>query len=169
MEIISTIILTISVLICQVLAACFIRWYVWRRAKSERFAHNLIIFTCLQAMILIVAVQVNGMFMLANGSNDSDNYYTLIPITISLLLGIMCKEVLTKNYQDKVIEGKPCHFIVTCVLETELYGYAILDGENWLPAKASIVSGKDYEEQQQLVAVICSKCSDDNFVVVRIC
>lgn len=93
-------------------------------------------FSWIQAVFLIAALLVNGIVMDIRG--ESGDYYALIPIIASVLLGIMCREALLKNYQEKVVEGKSCHFMVANVFEKELQGYAILEGNNWLPAKAPI-------------------------------
>ncbi len=67
---------------------------------------------------------VNGIVMDIRG--ESGDYYALIPIICFRFLGIMCREALLKNYQEKVVEGKSCHFMVANVFEKELQGYAIL-------------------------------------------
>lgn len=168
METINTVITAVSIIICLVLIAYFIRWSAWKRVKPAYVRRNVMNFSWIQAVFLIAALLVNGIVMDIRG--ESGDYYALIPIIASVLLGIMCREALLKNYQEKVVEGKSCHFMVANVFEKELQGYAILEGNNWLPAKAPIAPGTfmNYEEHQQMVAVICSGRPGDKFIVVRI-
>ena len=167
METINTIIMTVSSVICLILIACFIRWFGWKRVKPAYVRKNVLNFSWIQAVFLISALLINGIVMDIRG--EAINHYALIPITASFFLGIMCQEALLKNYQEKVVEGKKCHFVVANVLEKELQGYVIFEG-NWLPAKASIAPGTfmNYEEYQQMTAVICSIKPDGKFIVVRV-
>ena len=165
METINSVIMAVSVVICLILTAYLIRWSAWKRIKPGYVQRNILTFTWVQALVLIVAMLFNGI-VLDCGLNG---YYALIPISISVVLGIMCHEVLVKNYRERVVEGKKCFFVVTSVFDEELHGYVILDG-NWLPGKALIAHGtsENYEENQQMTAVVCFGKPDGEFVVVRI-
>lgn len=169
MEMINTIITVVSVMICLVLSAYFIRWSVWKRVKSAHVRRNVMHFSWIQAVFLTVVLLINGIVVNIR-TGESVDHYVLIPISVSVFLGIMCREALLKNYQEKVVEGKSCHFVVASVSEKELQGYAVLEGNNWLLAKAPIAPGTfmNYEEHQQMAAVICSGKPDDKFIVVRI-
>ncbi len=168
METINSVIMVVSIIICLILTAYFIRWSAWKRIKPGYVQRNVLTFSWIQALILTVALLLNGIALDFQGGGFN-GYYALIPIVVSVVLGIICREVLVKNYQEHVVEGKKCFFVVANVFDDELHGYVILDG-NWLPGKTMIAHGtsENYEENQQMAAVVCSGKPDGEFVVVRI-
>lgn len=169
MEIINKVILVTAIAVCLILMAYFIRWTAWKRIKPSYLRRNIVTFGWSQAIILITALAVNNIIIDINGAVGKD-LYALVPIAAALILCLMCRETLIKNFEAGVKSGEKCIFCVANVYERELQGYAVLNGNNWLPAKTEIAYGtaKEYEEHQQIEAFICSGTPDDKFIVVRI-
>lgn len=169
METINSLVMAVSIVICLGMLAYLVRWYAWKRVKSASVRKNVMNFSWIQATVLIVVLLVNGI-VLDVRHGEAVDYYPLVPIGLSVIFGYMCREVLLRNYQKKVVEGTECCFVVANVLETELQGYAVLEGNNWLQARALIAPNTwtNYEEHQQVAVVICSVDPDGEFITVKI-
>lgn len=73
METINTVITAVSIIICLVLIAYFIRWSAWKRVKPAYVRRNVMNFSWIQAVFLIAALLVNGIVMDIRG--ESGDYY----------------------------------------------------------------------------------------------
>lgn len=104
METINTVITAVSIIICLVLIAYFIRWSAWKRVKPAYVRRNVMNFSWIQAVFLIAALLVNGIVMDIRG--ESGDYYALIPIIASVLLGIMCREALLKIIRKRWLKAR---------------------------------------------------------------
>ncbi len=171
MEALNLSIMAVSIIICLILFFYLLSWSLRKRVKPIYVKRNVLTFAWVQALVLETALLLNCVVMDFRGiKTEFDDYYAIIPIVISVLLGLMCREVLLKNYKKYIHIGDKCNFVVASVGERRLQGYVVIGNNNWLPAEAIIApeEAEKYFEEQQMTAVICDRDPDNKFLIVEV-